>query len=35
MSEADKIFEELGYRIILNNDETLIYSKKVTSLIHL
>ena len=28
MSEADKMFEELGYRIKLNNDETLIYSKK-------
>lgn len=28
MTEADKMFEELGYRIILNNDETLLYSKK-------
>ena len=25
MTEADKLFEELGYRIYLNNDETLIY----------
>ena len=28
MTEADKMFDELGYRIILNNDETLKYSKK-------
>ena len=28
MSEADEMFEELGYRIYLNNDDTLIYKKQ-------
>lgn len=28
MSEADKLFKELGYEIYTENDETLIYHKK-------
>lgn len=28
MSEADKMFEELGYRITLNNDKTIKYNKQ-------